>query len=148
MKTPFLQDATDASNLPEPSFEDITELCDFCVELAEDLVTDPGASLDERDLLYSIKNLTDSSGPETCGLCEMITRDVSARGMQGKDRPALTPMDWKKSSPTMVRLYSSRISGCDTVDPRQICGVSLDNYEYSLWADEGNRYRLPNCSLC
>jgi hypothetical protein len=149
MSAPFTQNATDASNASGPIFEDITELCDFCIKLAEAIVTDPGTSPDERDWLYTFENMIHGSGAETCRLCEMITGDVSARRLQlGIEGSPLTPMDWKKSSPKMLRLYSAEICGGPMVDPRQICGARIDNSDYSMWADEGAKHEVPHSSPC
>jgi hypothetical protein len=128
----------------DPIIKDITELCDFCSELIETVITDPepGASLDKWYTQYAIEHFTQESGLETCELCETIAKDFSARRPQlGLD--PLTPSDWKRSSLKMLRLYSSGIHSLDPADLDKICGVRMNDFEYRMWADEGENNRIP-----
>jgi hypothetical protein len=67
--------STDGSNASDPTFEDITELCDFCVELTAAMVR---RSLNREDY-QSFKHFRQDPEPKSCRLCEMILQDLSDR---------------------------------------------------------------------
>ena len=65
---------TDDSNASNPTFEDITELCNFCVELTAVMVKRRLPPEDHR----SFEDFRPDPDPKTCRLCKMISRDLSA----------------------------------------------------------------------
>ncbi|KAI4941729.1 hypothetical protein J4E91_010603, partial [Alternaria rosae] len=70
MTTLSPQRARDASNASEPTYVDITELCDACVKLTEAMVTDPGEPLGGLGQQhYTTEDPTQGLNPVTCELC-------------------------------------------------------------------------------
>jgi hypothetical protein len=73
---PFPHYPTGASSQSDPIVEVITELCEYCVELKNDIVVEPGTPAGGLGIMYHI---TKNSGSEECRLCEMIAARPSAR---------------------------------------------------------------------
>jgi hypothetical protein len=133
-------------NASKPIIEDITELCDYCIKLTEAMVTDPGHALRGWSTWPSYTKVsTLDSGPETCRLCEIITKDLHTQRQQlGIEGSPFTPMDWKKSQLDISRIYrSTGVFSCDPVALRQICGADIQEFEYAIWADEGDEKTKP-----
>jgi hypothetical protein len=127
-----------------PLTEQITDLCDYCVNLTEAIVkhkelSDMGAS----EYTYICPQ---DPGPEVCRLCKVVTKQLSTQEQQlAKEGSNLNPMDWKKSQLEMEQNYNGgrRLYGPDSVNPRRICGVTILRNDYVVWADMGSKPVVP-----
>jgi len=113
----------DASNSSGPIIEDITELCDFCVELTELIVNVP---LVWTYKFEKMKDSTIDSDRKSCRLCAMISSLL-----------CITPHTLKHvlrenqfiSAIRLEKPWHNLLSGWGTL------GVS-----FAMWADKGNSF--------
>jgi hypothetical protein len=123
MSTLSPQRQESASTASEPIIDNITELCESCTWLVEVLMEGPK----ERPLSERRKAAELPLGrcPGTCRLCRMIT-EMPRRGSRKRVR--------------MIDSYPE-IGMCNNSpgDTHRICEASINEVNYSLWADEGQQ---------
>jgi hypothetical protein len=129
MTAPFSYDAIDTSNSSDSAIEDVTELCDFCVELTATMVKRP---LHRSEAIH-LKNLKQNPDPKMCRVCEMILGDYSAIKPGGSD---FTPADLKKL--TLRRGWSSEGKDGGRICTARVSMGYQSPCEFMLWADEGD----------
>jgi hypothetical protein len=120
-----------------PLTEQITDLCDYCVNLTEATVKERSGISDLNLHKYICPQ---DSSPEVCRLCKVVTKQMSTqKQLPATERFVLKPTDWKKAYVMMGQIYNGgkRLYGPDSVNPRRICGVTIWENKYIVWADKG-----------
>ena len=134
--------------------EQITSLCDYCLELTEVMVKfaeHSGARVEFRhehsgaSVSFRHKFAQDP-GPEVCRLCKVVTEQLPAEG----DRLQAEMMDWKKAElwVNQIHISNMRHYGSDSVKPPRICGVEVSERNFVVWADKGSKRVVLYLSLC
>lgn len=100
--------------------EQITDLCNYCVNLAEAMVKYKEPS----DIMHAgYTHICSDPGPEVCRFCEVVTKPPSTHYQW-----LLNLMVWKKDILPINQIYNggARLHGPDSENPRRICGVRTD----------------------
>jgi hypothetical protein len=137
-----------AETITLPLTEQITDLCDYCVNLTEAMVKYKGWSVFDSGFTTICSQ---DPGPEICRLCKVVTKQLSTKvQLPATERYNLKPTDWKKASLWMFQNYNGdkRLYGPGSVLPRRICGVTVCGNRYIVWADKGSKQVVPYLSLC
>lgn len=116
-----LQCVEDASNSSGPIIEDITELCDFCVELTELIVDFPPVGSNQFN---KMKAFMPGSDLKSCRLCDMISSLLF-----------ITPHTLKY----LLRKEERWIFAMRPEEPwhNHICGMATLGAQFAMWADKG-----------
>jgi len=115
-----------------PTIENITDLCDFCIELTR-LIVQVSSERNRLDGLGSYKfygqrgrleELVPGRGLESCQLCGILSAILPT-----------TPADSKTS------LVRNRINSQSVVLERgmRVCGTSIGGMGFTMWADTGKK---------
>lgn len=122
-----------------PLTEQITCLCDYCINLIRAMVK--FKELPDMPHLGITDICPEDPGPEVCRLCKVVTEQLSTQEWYlAIEGPSLKPTDWKAASLWMTQTYNGgeRLYKSSSVKPRRLCGVTIDNIKYAIWADEGD----------
>lgn len=117
-----------------PLTEQITDLCDYCVNLTEAMVKFEEMS---DNSIYRYQGPQHLPGAGVCRLCKVLAKQLSAQEQQLR-------------FVTMDQIYNGgkRPNGPDSVNPRRICGVTIHRRKHVVWADKGSKQVVPYFSVC
>jgi hypothetical protein len=128
-----------------PLTEQITDLCNYCVNLAEAMVKYKKPS----GIMHAgYTHICSDPGPEVCRLCEVVTKPLFAQDQRlATERHSLNLMGWKRDNLRISQIYNgdARLYGPGSEDPRRICAVTIHEDEFVVWADEGDSKSSPTC---
>lgn len=122
-----------------PLTEQITYLCDYCINLIRAMVK--FEEMSDKSILERAHICPEDPGPEICRLCKVLTEQLSTQKQHlTTEGPDLKPTDWKKADLWMFQTYNGgeRLYKTFSVKPRRLCGVKIHRAKYAIWADKGD----------